>query len=344
MQIINHSELPFHWNWLKNSFPNENLEWIHVSSQNWPSLTRLPANTTLCRLRAAITANSLARHKPSLLVSHGPRPAMYASALSIINTHKIPHLAFSFNFTKLPSFGKRIIMERAFKSIDRFTVFSSMEKNLYSNFFNIDPHKIDIIHWAVKPFDKSKLSKPVNDLNYICSVGSQGRDYALLMEVMSKFPSCHLHLVAHPENLKNIKIPNNVSVHYNVSFEFAAALVAHSDLMILPLIASDVPCGHVTAVMAMHLGTPVIATDSIGLHDYLRHGDTAFLYSAGNVNSLKQSLESFLDDPSILRLCAERAFVFAKYHCVEERTIEYFKNYLDKFLCFNTAPSFANNS
>lgn len=328
MRIINNSELDCEWQWLKNNFVDSRLEWINVTTQAWNNKLQFPASTTLHRLRASWIALTHTSQKPSLLVSHGPRPAMFASALSFGRLKDTPHLAFSFNFTELPTPRRQAIMARAFQSIDRFTVFSSMEKQLYSRVFDLDPKRIDVLHWAVEPFKKSKLLKPVQDQNYFCSVGSQGRDYRILMEVMSQLPQCKLHLVAYPENLVNITIPDNVTVHQHVPFEFAAALIAHADAMILPLRGSEVPCGHVTAVMAMHLGVPLIATDSIGLHDYLSQNDTAVLFNAGDVNALKQCMESFLDDSTHLKSCADRAFAFAQNYCVEERTIEYFQKYI----------------
>lgn len=339
MQIINHSELSCDWNWLDQSFNDTQLKWIHASSQGWPSMANLPASTTLRRLRAAWLALSQSNQKPSLLVSHGPRPALYACALAFGRLKKTPHLAFSFNFTELPSQRRQAMMARSFKSIDRFTVFSSMEKKLYSQVFDIDPERIDVLHWAVEPFKKSQLQKPVQDARYICAVGSQGRDYSVLMEAMSQLPKYRLHLVAYPENLINLKIPDNVTIHQNVPFEFAAALVAHADAMVLPLRGSEVPCGHVTAVMAMHLKVPVIATDSIGLHDYLRHDDTAVLFPTGQANALKQCLESFFDDATSFRSCADRAFKFAQNYCVEERTVEYFQNYIKETFGFTPLAS-----
>jgi glycosyltransferase involved in cell wall biosynthesis len=328
MQIINHSELPCNWNWLEKKFNDHQLRWLHASTQAWPGMTSLPASTTLKRLRTAWLALSYAKKQPSLLVSHGPRPALYASKLAFGRLKNTPHLAFSFNFTELPAPRRQAMMAQAFQSIDRFTVFSSMEKQLYSHVFDLDPNRIDVLHWAVEPFKKSQLIKPVQDPHYICAVGSQGRDYRVLMTVMSQLPQCRLHLVAYPDNLVNLKIPENVTIHQNVPFEFAAALVAHADAMVLPLRGSEVPCGHVTAVMAMHLGVPVIATDSIGLHDYLRQNDTAVLFPTGDDNALKQCLESFLDDPTHFQSCADRAFTFAQKYCIEERTIEYFQKYM----------------
>lgn len=334
MQVINHSELPCNWNWLEKNFNDRQLRWEHASTQAWPDMRSLPASTTLKRLRAAWLALSYTTKETSLLVSHGPRPAFYASTLAFGRLNKTPHLAFSFNFTELPSPRRQAIMAKAFQSIDRFTVFSSMEKQLYSRVFDLDPKRIDVLHWAVEPFKKSQLLKPVQDPHYFCAVGSQGRDYRVLMGVMSKLPQCRLHLIAYPENLVNLKIPENVTIHQNVPFEFAAALVAHADAMVLPLIGSEVPCGHVTAVMAMHLGVPIIATDSIGLHDYLRQNDTAILFPTSEENALKQCLELFLDNPTHFQSCADRAFKFAQYYCIEERTIEYFQKYIEQTFGF----------
>ncbi|PUE46369.1 hypothetical protein B9Z47_13510 [Limnohabitans sp. 2KL-1] len=344
MQIVNHSELHCEWNWLKEQIIDSKLNWIHSSSQAWPYIAKLPGNTTIRRLYAAWSAVSYTCEKPSLLVSHGPRPAMYASTLAFGRLKKTPHLAFSFNFTQLPSSRRQMLMTRAFQSIDRFTVFSSMEKELYSHIFSLDPKRIDVLHWAVQPHRKSQLIKPIQDTHYLCAVGSQGRDYRVLMKVMSQLPNCRLHLVAYPENLLNLDIPENVTVHQHVSFTFAAALIAHADAMILPLIGSEVPCGHVTAVMAMHLGVPVIATDSIGLHDYLRHGDTAVLFPSNQAHALKQCLESFLDDPTHLRLCADRAFKFAQKYCVEERTVEYFQDYIEHTFGFTPIVTITSDS
>jgi glycosyltransferase involved in cell wall biosynthesis len=239
-----------------------------------------------------------------------------------------PHLVFSFNFTELPAPRRRAMMARAFRRIDRFTVFSSMERDLYARVFELDPQRIDVLHWAVHPYRKDQLARPVSDPHYLCAVGSQGRDYRVLLEAMRQLPACRMHLVAYPENLAGLSIPENVTVHQGVPFDFAAALVAHADAMVLPLLGAEVPCGHVTAVMAMHLGVPVMATDSIGLHDYLRHGDTAILFQPSDATALKLTIEAFLNDPGPANACAARAREFAQTHCVEARTVEYFQRFM----------------
>ncbi len=328
LHIVNHSELACEWNWLAGCYYDPCLDWSHASSLAWPALARWPAGKTLARLRAAARAVALASATPSLLVSHGPRPAMYASLLAGSWLRETPHLAFSFNFTELPSMPRRKLMALALQRVDRFTVFSTMERDLYARVFDLDPARIDILHWAVQPYRKEQLARPVADEHYLCAVGSQGRDYHVLIEAMRRLPACRLHLVAYPENLVGLSIPDNVTVHSGVPFDFAAALVAHADAMVLPLLGAEVPCGHVTAVMAMHLGVPVIATDSVGLHDYLRHGDTAILFPAGDSDALRQDIQAFLDDPARLAACAGRARIFAQDYCVEARTVEYFQRYV----------------
>ena len=331
--IINHSELKADWNWLAESNEHFQLDWQHSTQQSWPRIMQLPAGVMIARICAAAKAVSLANQSSSILVSHGPRPAMYASLLSGKKLANTPHLAFSFNFTKLPSSHIRKLMVHAFKKIDRFTVFSTMEKDLYANFFDLDRNLIDILPWAVKPYQKDKLARPVSDAHYICAIGSQGRDYQVLMEAMRTLPACRLHLVAYSKDLVGLKIPDNVTVHQAVPFDFAAALVAHADAMILPLLGAEVPCGHVTAVMAMHLGIPILATDSIGLHDYLRQDETAILFQPNSAKAIKLAVTSFLDDPTTAINYATNAQKYARQYCIEARTIEYFKNFIQKYNC-----------
>ena len=337
LHVINHSELPLNWNWLAAAVPDPRLAWRHASMQAWPGLQRLPGGALAARLGAAAHAVTLARRDPGLLVSHGPRPAFFASLLGAGRRPTRPHLAFSFNFTELPPARKIAALARAYRRVDRFTVFSTLERELYARVFDLDPARVDMLHWAVRPHRRDSLARPVPDGPYLCAVGSQGRDYRVLLAAMARLPQVRLHLVALPENLAGLAVPDNVTVHQRVPFDFAAALVAHADAMILPLAGAQVPCGHVTAVMAMHLGVPVLATDSAGLHDYLRQGDTATLFQPDSAGAVAEAVTAFLDDPAPARAWAGRAQAFAGEHCVEARTVDYFRRYVGERFGFTPA-------
>lgn len=319
------------WHWFEHQIKQSDLFWSHYSSQPYQRQVRFPIlGPTIWRLFVANKAVSSAMEsKRVLLVSHGPRPAYYASRIAQIrNCTNFPHLAFSFNFTCLPEGIKRKEMSRAYRSVDRFTVFSTMEKGLYSNYFDINPSRIDMVHWGVNPVTATTLPPSNIKHRYVSAVGTQGRDYKVLMEVARRLSGVPFHLVVHPESIKSLTIPENVTVHTSIPYNEAASIVAHSDFMVLPLLHGNVPCGHVTCVMAMHLGRAIVATNSIGLHDYLQHGTNAYLVEPDDPMALSESILSLWDDPPTVCIFGERAQDFAQRFCSEVNVLKYFNKYL----------------
>lgn len=338
VHIVNHSHLSPDWHWLQHRFNVPDLTWSHHSSQQYPRLRRIPlAGEYASRLLTAHSAITDAAHQENpLLVSHGPRPAYYAAKLAQLRRRSdIPHLVYSFNFTFLPGPAMRREMQRAYRSIDRFTVFSSMEKTLYSEFFDIDPARIDMRHWAIEPPDRASLLRSPIEGRYICAVGSQGRDYATLLEAAKRLPQIPLHLVVHPENIRGLELPANVTVHTSIPHAMATGIIAHADIMVLPLLHSQVPCGHVTAVMGMHLERAIVATDSSGLHDYLKQGETAELVQAGNPTAMSKAIERLWQNSSAMQALGQRARSFALRHCIETDAVDYLSDYLRQRMDLN---------
>jgi glycosyltransferase involved in cell wall biosynthesis len=100
--------------------------------------------------------------------------------------------------------------------------------------------------------------------------------------------------------------------------------------MVLPLAHAKVPCGHVTAVMAMQLGCPIVATDSLGLHDYLQHRKTANLIESANIKALTEGILELWENPTLAAELGQRAQVFAQRYCLEKNTIDYFESFIRK--------------
>lgn len=330
-QIINHSELNPEWNWLAERFSTDNFSWSHVSTRDEHLLDKVPfigayPKRAYTGFRAVQKA---ARNPNSIIVSHGPRPTYFAAKLHRRHADEaFKHIAYSFNFTELPVGLKRMEMTRAFKNVDKFVVFSLMEKSLYENYFDIDPLKIDFLHWAVKTPKVHNPEPGLRTRSYVCAVGSQGRDYGTLIKAAKRLPDISFRLVAHPYNLIDLDIPANVHVHTSVTNEMAMDIIANSRFLILPLSNAKLPCGHVTAVAAMHLGKMVIATDSTGLHDYLINGETAVLVPPKDPISLAGAIEdAWLDTDRIERI-AKAGQAFATHWCHEDRVVNYFRNLL----------------
>jgi glycosyltransferase involved in cell wall biosynthesis len=329
MQVVNLSELDPAWKWLEASARGPGpLEWKHASALSIPVPAWWPRPMSLRRAIAAGRAAAWLKRDASLLVSHGPRMTMYGSvAMGAAFKHR-RHLAYSFNFTELPSGTARRVMAASFRSVDRFVCFSTMERHLYARHFDLDIARIDMIHWAAEParFDPLEAAAIAGD--YICALGSQGRDYATLLRAMQRLPAIKLVLVATPESIGGISLPPNVELRCNVPLREAMNILRHSRFSVVPLRDDEVPCGHVTIVAAMHSGKATIVSDSAGVADYIQDGLTGLAVPAGDPLALTRAIERLWSDPQYAAQLASTAASFALTNCRQQNAIDYFERFL----------------
>ena len=58
---------------------------------------------------------------------------------------------FAFNFSAIPNRPKTWVFSRALQTVDRFFVFSNVERQLYARLFSLPEQKFEFIHWGVHP-------------------------------------------------------------------------------------------------------------------------------------------------------------------------------------------------
>jgi glycosyltransferase involved in cell wall biosynthesis len=327
-RIINLSDQSPAWQWLRTGFADSHLDWHHISSHSFqPALPLL--RDRQARLQAARRALHLARQAPgpAVLVSHGPRPANYLGNL-LAPGDALAHLVFSFNFTTLPQGLERQAMRRAFRRVDRFVVASTLERRRYAAHFDLDPGRIDFLPWGVRPPERASLGAPLVAGPYLCALGSQARDYATLARAMQRLPHLKLVLVATPDSVAGVPLPDNIELRTNIPRAEAHNLLAHSQAMILPLADDQAACGHVTVVSAMQLGVPVVASRCEGLTDYLVDEQSGLLTAVGDAASLAQAVARLQDDPALAQRLALAAQAFADQHCQEACVVRYFRQFL----------------
>jgi glycosyltransferase involved in cell wall biosynthesis len=68
----------------------------------------------------------------------------------------------------------------------------------------------------------------------------------------------------------------------------------------------------ITVVEAAACGTPSLASDSPGLRDSVRHGETGFLVPHGNVDALAARMIELADAPPLVERLGARARQFAE--------------------------------
>lgn len=318
------------WRWVSDALAAEPLDWSFFSNVPQNALERTLLRPRLSRYRACRQlARGAVAGRFDLVVTHHPLVTCWTE-IFCRGRRPCPHVAFAFNFTRLPRGPRRNVMRRAFSSIDRFVVFSEFERSLYADYFRIPLARFAMLHWGVRdpftavPDNVSTRNDSTSDA--ICAVGSQGRDYATLMEAMRRVPRIPLVLVATPASLRGLAIPPNVTVRQKVPLSEAQAVIRRSRFMVLPLLHSRVACGHVTLVTAMFCARAVIATDSRGISDYLVPGHTGLTVPPDDPALLAAAIEKLWDDPEMATRLGHNGRALALEQCTEEKTIAYVRD------------------
>lgn len=327
--VVNLSWQPSSWNWLSHAMPEH--RWTHHTSNGSSFPSWLPARETWARILAAVRGAWAARGSHSVLVSHGPIPAMWGALAHRVLAPRTPHLIYAFNFTDLPSGLRRQLMGWGFRNARKLVVFSEAERTLYAAHFGIQKERIEMWHWSAKPL-ASPPPDALTNKDQVCAIGSQGRDYRSLIEAMRLLPHRKLVIIAHPANLEGLPALDNVELRTQVPLTEVAAVMSNSRFMVLPLRDAEVPCGHVTIVSAFHAGLAVLATDSSGIHDYIQQDSTGHLVRPNDPKAMAQAIEHLWADPSAIERLGQAGLGFAQAHCSETATVLRFKALLTEVM------------
>ncbi|MEO1229135.1 MAG: glycosyltransferase family 4 protein [Myxococcota bacterium] len=329
-RVVNVSDSRAGFRWLDGLLPDNSG--VEFSSYDRSSANRLERalesrqNPDLAGYRASYqAAREVARGGVDLLVTHLPTYAARVAALrgAFERERQTPHLAWAFNFTHLPQGPKRSAMTRIYRDIERFLVFSSMEKRLYADYLEIPDDRITFLHWGIRPPEPlEETDAPKRD--FLLSVGRTRRDYKVLIRAMARLPHRHAIIVSSPEHVAGVDIPPNVEVKIEIPFGEVLSLTQACRFSVLPLATSDLPFGHGTLVLAMFMKKPIIVSKSVGFEDYITHDKSALEFTPGDDEQLAAQIEDLFAHPQKAEALANEAFSFAHQYCTEQSTIEWF--------------------
>lgn len=286
---------------------------------------------SLARYRGAHALAEASKARPfDLIVSHGPLATAWAASLLGGAKNDARHLAFSFNFTDLPTGFRKTLMTRAFNAVDAFAVFTDGEQQLYADTFGLDRKKMLRAPWGVAPPLKTPPAKQI-DGAYMAALGGEARDYEVLCRAARLCPDIRFVAIARPHNFDGLSPPANLDVRFNLPFDEAWGLVAHAEAALIPLRSRDTPCGLVTLVGAMHLGKAQIVTEAAGVSDYIRNGETGILTPPGDADAMAAAVQRLHHDPALSARLGNSAKSYAAAHFSEAATIAFFRDCLSRW-------------
>lgn len=331
MIFINNSDLlDAEWRFLEPHCDDAGISWEFHHGVPHTRLERAIRRPNLARYRAALTAaRSAARTPGAVLVSHLPRMSAATNLVRRMLCPRVPQIAFAFNFTDLPEGRDRSLLSRALRHIHEFVVFSTYERTLYADHLGLPPERIRYLPWAMET-PVPGPENPAGAAGYLCSIGGEGRDYALLAETMRALPHVRMVIVARPYSVAGIDFPENVAVLTNRPEAETWRIMADSAGLVIPLRSDRTTCGHITIVGAQLLGIPLVVTQSVGIADYVSGGESAHLVPAGDREALSSALAGLLDDPAEACSMATRARAIAGRRSALDGWVGYFRELRDR--------------
>jgi glycosyltransferase involved in cell wall biosynthesis len=314
------------WRWLEHRFDGL-FQWDFFQDFPRNIVERVVKRPNLRMMRCCLEcARDLKRKPAAMLFSHDPRVTFWCAYFMEKLGVTVEHVAYSFNYPQLPRGLKRTMMTKAFRNVSRFVVYSSMERELYARYFGIPLEKIDVILWGVGKPPVETPDTPIEQGDYICALGGNARDYTTLMAAVAKVPEIPLVAVMRPHNLHGLDVPPNVRLHVAIPYPRAMNILQHSRFMVLPLKGSEVPCGHVTLVAAMHLGKTMIITNSNGVADYIQDDVNGVTCEAFSPDALAGAIRALWNDRDRCRRLEETGQRFADENCTEDKAYSYVHN------------------
>jgi len=184
--------------------------------------------------------------------------------------------------------------------MDAIFVYAATQKAYAEEMLGIPPHKLRLI-----PFHAdARFYHPMDGVaveNQISSAGLEWRDYPTLIEAVRGL-DVDVKLAAaspwskHRNETADRALPPNVSAR-RYEYEELRRLYASSRFVVVPLYDNDFQAGVTTLLEAMAMGKAVIATQTRGQRDVIRHGENGLYVPPADPAALREAIMKLLACP-----------------------------------------------
>ena len=250
--------------------------------------------------------------EPAGLITNFPQLPLALGGLQRLARRRTPILAWSFNIGTLPEGFKRVASKAALSGINKFVVHSTAEIGACSEWLGLPKERFDFVPLQ-RPVAKLAISEDL-DSPFILSMGSAGRDYALLFQALEDLPYRTI-VVAGKHALEGLKVPANVEIRRGLSLDECHALLQRARFSVTPIANTRTASGQVTLIDAMNYAKAQVVTRCPGSVDYVDHRKQALLIEPGDVDALKESLRELWEHDAFRKRLAEngRARMIAQF-------------------------------
>lgn len=136
------------------------------------------------------------------------------------------------------------------------------------------------------------------DGGFILALGHSNRDYALLVEAVRATTLPVTIVAANRDFLGGMEPSPNVTVKLNTGHHETIDLVRRATFHVIPLLPVGYSSGQTVLLRAMACGKAVVISNTMGVDDYARDGETALFVPPGDATVLRAALLRLWSDPA----------------------------------------------
>jgi glycosyltransferase involved in cell wall biosynthesis len=189
------------------------------------------------------------------------------------------------------------VVRRGLRSAEALYAFSPAQLDVLQSHWGIPSARLHFVPFGIDTdFWAPTGAEPTADL--VVSAGNdKHRDHRTLIEAMTKargsVPTAQLHLVSHREVIVPSPLGKRTPalVHTQLRDLYAQAAV------VAVATTDNLHVSGITAILeAMSMGKPVVATDTPGMAEYVRDGETGLLVPPSDPDALSEAVTTLLKD------------------------------------------------
>lgn len=256
------------------------------------------------------------RHEYDVVVTWSETISVFFAILQRVTFSRTPHVALLYWMTK-PNI--KYLLWLAHPAITRIITWTSVQRKLAIDTLGIPAGKISLVKhpvdegfWYRKDRKEKESLGEVKEGDYICSAGTEMRDYPTLFTAMKgldfncRIGSTRLHLpgflrakVIVTEDFYKF-LPKNVDIRPYTLLGLRE-LMQQSKFVVIPILPTDTDNGVTVILQAMAAGKAVVCSRTHGQVDVIKDGETGLYVDVGNPEELRKVIQFLWDNPDEAR-------------------------------------------
>jgi glycosyltransferase involved in cell wall biosynthesis len=194
---------------------------------------------------------------------------------------------------------------------DRIVCFSEAERELQARLLKLPADRF--LFWPT-PYAHDDEAPAPTDGGFVLALGQSNRDYGTLLRAVEGTEIPLTVVAGDGSALGGVAPGENVTVRYNTGHHETMALISSARFHVIPLHDAGFSSGQTVLLRAQFEGKACIVSDTPGVRDYVKGGETALLVPPGDVESLRAAMARLWSDAAL----RERLGTAAKAHAEAE--------------------------